>query len=456
MRCAGTNQSRSRLSIVTTSSTQEISQLAPDINICCLDIGTVDYAVSVIRAALKRRLGLEVMFTHEREASLTLLETSQGSARLIRSLLRSCPGLLKSIQEHCWIRPPNNMQSGWQYPTSAEPIKPNSGQQFEADGVRSWLLDHETKNQQPRLVIKMGNIQLLRPIESTPSTELALCRLLGVPPGTPGLTSLAGCHSLPPLDILILGTPHTLPLDGVSSGLIRHAIYAKETLMKPLGQILPKGFTIYARLVLHKVEPNPSLNWDHVIALRCPVAADRVAESLYSTRSTIEFDKLVEKNLIQPISDPVAILTVDFNKSPDEIWVAFSHSRDIEIPSYKGGLTCNGIYLYTQYDDWPAPTQGLLQIHPPFQTPDILLISYTNISPNSFSLAPRVAGPDKPSAWSSPMASTLAMKSNELAMNLGQSLAASKNVVEQVLSVSFHCTVISGCGGLCFMWISAL
>lgn len=439
-----------RLHLVEAATSMTSDRLAEDLNIAYFDVGNIHHAMDSITALLRRRVGMDPLFTKEREVSLTLLDTSQGSVRLLRSLLSSSK-CLEYIRKHCWMELPSTTDE-WHH--GVETKTSDKGRKEEetknASDVRDWLFTYDTKNRQRRFRLQAGSVQSVRCLldNETPETRMALCRLYGVPPGTPGLESRAGCIELPPLDLVVMGSPESLPLDCFASNFLANVLYLKEALLRKGGQIIPSAVHLYVTLIRYKALPGlEGVDAQPLRNLRCPVTPQQCGEMLYTTRSIISRDALDTFDLL---SEQTKFLSISFAASASEILADFAKTIKFKVPSLPGadGM-CQCLYISTVYDGVPtsATNEGLIQNVMPFKLQAQNEFEYSAVSVNCFKLTPAeqtrlVATPEDQRNYSSPATATLSMKEGELVRNLGQSLASSKEVVEQVANTCVACSAL--------------
>lgn len=181
-------------------------------------------------------------------ASLRIYEGAIGHLTHLRDFVAEKESL-KSIVHH-WAEKAGKESDdgGWKYPNRTE-IASLEKEKSENDGVEALkikLFSREIGTEgksaidgSERLTFARQDIRSLRCQNfGTGESLRSLSTFLRVPPDTSGLLNSADCEILKyPIDLLLLGSPSTLPPFGISSNLIPSVIYARESLLSQHGTV---------------------------------------------------------------------------------------------------------------------------------------------------------------------------------------------------------------------------
>lgn len=131
----------------------------------------------------------------------------------------------------------------------------------EAESLRIRL-HSRTDSEPPRVRIEMATAETVRAPDHQKTEQVVnVCRLLQVPPDTPGVSNVNGCVVLDrKFDILIIAPISELPTDGISSNLIPIIQFAKDSLCRnPNCPIFPRGLRLNIQLGFVPVRPETIL-----------------------------------------------------------------------------------------------------------------------------------------------------------------------------------------------------
>lgn len=226
--------------------------------------------------------------------------------------------------------------------------------------VCDYLLAHE-KGQKARLEFVEAALPMLRcSAESeTALTLAAFAELCQVPMDTPGVSDRTHSHELSQsADALILEDLRSLPADGLSSGLVRSALYARRALLSPPGLILPGRVRIHFSLVAASPETNTRAwrMFEEVSRLATgPSSAALPLSGVYthSAPMPVTFDALSAAHNLRLVSQPELLYDLDFNG--DDCWLRRAAQQEVsfKLKTLLGEkVNCEDIVGVLYWCDW--------------------------------------------------------------------------------------------------------